>query len=117
MANEITVSSTLKYSKNKASASLATSYFANQTGDKYQGGVQSIATTEESLDKGDVGTIGFLAVRNMDATNFVSFGHTTGVYDVKVLAGQGGVIPWNGTSVFAKADTASVEVEYLIIEA
>jgi hypothetical protein len=117
MANEITVSASLHYSKNKASAQLSTSYSATQTGDKYESGVQIIGTTEESLAKNDVGTIGFLAVRNLDTTNFVSFGHTTGVYDVKVLPGMGAVIPWNGTSVFAKADTANCEVEYLLIEA
>lgn len=117
MANEITVSASLRYSKNKASAQLSTSYTATQAGDKYQGGVQIIGTTEESLQKNDVGTIGFIAVRNLDATNYVQFGHTTGVYDVKVLPGMGAVIPWSGTGVFALANTASVEVEYLIVEA
>ncbi len=34
-------------------------------------GVQSIGTTEESLVLGDVTSIGWVVIRNLDATNFV----------------------------------------------
>ena len=116
MANEIQVSSTLRYSSSPASASLATSYFADQTGSKYQAGVQAVGTSEESLDKNDVVTIGYLAVRNMSATNFVQLGITTGVYTIKLFPGKGCVIPWNGQYTYIKADTSSCDVEYLMTE-
>ena len=116
MANEIQVSSTLRYSRSPASASLATSYFATQTGNKYQAGVQAVGTSEESLDKGDVVTIGFLAVRNMDATNYVNVGVTTGVYSIKLFPGQGCVIPWNGQYTYIKANTSACDCEYLMTE-
>lgn len=117
MANEIAASLSIKYAKGKESAGLSSSFFATQVGDKYEGGVQSIGTSEEALAKGDVGTPGYVFVRNMDAVNFVQLGATTGVYSVKIAAGQAALIPWNGAAILAKADTAAVEVEYLIIEA
>ena len=116
MANEVSVSMTLGYSKNKAAARLSTVYTVTQVGDKYMAGVQIIGTTEESFAKGDIGTIGFVAVRNMDATNFVQLGAATGAYSVKLLPGQGAVVPWGASNTFVKADTASCEVEYLLIE-
>lgn len=115
--NAIQISATLKYSANKAAASLSTTFSDDQAGDKYQAGVQSVGTTEEELDKGDVGTIGYLAIRNMDQSNFVQLGAATGAYSFEVPAGKGAVLPWKSANVFIKADTAAVEVEYLIIEA
>ena len=117
MANEITVVATLKYAKNKSAAQLATSHNADQSGDKYEAGIQTVGTVEEQLTKGDVGVIGYLAVRNTDAVNFVQLGSSAGNYSLKLLAGKGAVIPWSGSAVYAKADTTAVDVEYLIIEA
>lgn len=117
MANEISLSSTLSYAKNKAAAKLATSFLATQAGDKYMAGVQIIGTAEESFTKGDVGTIGYLACRNLDATNFIQLGATTGVYSIKLLAGEGCVVPWKASTTYVKADTASCEVEFLLVEA
>jgi hypothetical protein len=108
----------LRYSKSPDSASLSTSFFADQTGDKYQAGVATIGTTEESLDKGDVGTIAYIAVRNLDTTNYIQLGSTTGVYAMIIKAGKGAVFPWgSATTPFVKANTAAVELEYLMIEA
>lgn len=117
MANEINILSSIGYSKNHVSSAMSLNFSADQTGDKLARAVQSITTTEVQLDKGGVGTIGYLAVRNLDLTNFVLLGHATGSYAVKLLAGKGTVVPWNGTAVYAIADTAPVEVEYLILEA
>ena len=118
MANEISINATLRYSKSPTSASLTTSFLADQTGDKYQAGVQIVGTVEEQLDKGDVGTIGYIAFRNLDVTNFVQMGRAAGAYSMDVKAGKGGVIPWgSATSPFVKANTAACEFEYLIIEA
>jgi len=79
-------------------------------------GVQAIGTAEEALLKGDVGTIGYLAFRNLDATNYVELGSTTAVYSIKVPAGKGLVVPWDHTNVYAKANTASCDCDYLLIE-
>ncbi len=116
MANEISVGGSLTYSKNKAKATLSGTFLASQTGDKYISAIVSVATTETTVDKGGIGSIGYLAVRNNDATNFVQFGHTTGVYGVKLLPGEFMVVPWKYSAILALADTAAVEIEYLAIE-
>jgi hypothetical protein len=117
MANEISVSATVRYAKNKAAASLTTSFLASQTGDKYEAGIQTIGATEETVQKNDVGTVGFAAFRNSDDTNFVQLGAATGAYTVKLLPGEGCLVRWNGSTVYAKADTAPIALEYLLIEA
>jgi hypothetical protein len=117
VANEITISATLRYAKAKASASLATSFTATQVGDKYEAGVQQIGTVEEAVVQGDIGTIGYMAVRNMDATNYVEFAAVTAQYTVKLMPGEGAVVPWKRNALLAKANTAAVEIEYLLIEA
>jgi hypothetical protein len=116
MANEVQISATLRYSESPVSTSLSTSFFADQTGDKFMSGVQSVGTAEESLDKGDIVTIGYIAVQNLDATNYVQFGITTGVYTVKLLPGKGCVMPWNGQYNYIKANTAACNVNYLMTE-
>lgn len=116
MANEVQISATLRYADSPVATSLATSFFADQTGDKYMAGVQAIGTAEESLDKGDIGTIGYIAVQNLDLTNYVQFGVTTGVYTVKLLPGKGCVMPWNGAYNYIKANTAPCNVNYLMTE-
>lgn len=119
MANEITITSTLKYAKNKAAASLTGSVTVNQTGDKYEAGVQIIGTAEESISKNDIGTIGYCMFRNMDASNYVTIGAVSGPtnHTLTVKAGEvAGPLRWTGTGIFAKADTAPVNLEYLLIE-
>ena len=115
--NAITLSSTLSYSANKASAKLSVTSQADQTGSYFESGIASIGTVEETLDKGDVGTIGFVGVRNTDPTNFVQVGSSTGVYSIKLNPGEGFVARWNANSVFIKANTAACNCEYLITEA
>jgi len=120
MANlsAISVSSSLSYSANKVSAKLSTTFSADQAGNFFESGIQSVGTTEESLDKGDVVTIGKIAVRNMDATNYIQVGHLTGSYSIKLNPGEGFAgLTWGGSSVFVKANTAACNVEYLIVEA
>ena len=116
MANEISVSLSLRYSNSPTSASLAASFLADQVGSKYESGIQTVGTAEENLAKNDVGTIGYIAVRNTDPDNYVELASSTGVYSVKLRAGESCFIPWEGAQVIAKANTAACDVEYMIIE-
>ena len=116
MANEIGTTGSLSYTKANARASLSgnNSY---DGGDHYISNVADVGTTEETLSKGDIGTIGLCGFRNMDATNYVELGSATGVYTLRVDAGKfSGPIMWNASSIFAKANTAGVKVEYLLVE-
>lgn len=118
MANEITVTSTLKYAKGTASTQLTGSYKASQTGDKYQAGIQSVGTSpEETVQKGDIGTIGYAMFKNLDSTNYIQLGTSSGSYSIKLKAGEStGVVPMSATNVYALANTAAVLLEYLMIE-
>lgn len=116
MANEISAAATLRLTNGLTTDSKSVTFNADQAGNAYQAGVQTVGTSEETIVKGDVGTIGFVWLRNTDATNYVEFGSTTGVYDTKLKAGEASIMRWNGTNVLAKANTSSVEVEYLIVE-
>ena len=53
-------------------------------------------------------------MKNIDATNFVEVG-LTGSYTIKLLAGESAVFRADG-ALYAKADTAACDVEYIIVE-
>jgi hypothetical protein len=76
------------------------------------GHVQSVGTTEETLDFGDVSTEGLFYVRNLDGTNFVEIGPQVGTgngqLDIKLEAGDFFFGRIKAASAWrAKADTAA----------
>lgn len=82
-------------------------------------GSQIIGTTTEAITFGDVTSPGYFAVVNTDATNFVMIGLATPVTAgdafVKLLPGEGYVVPGRQTVIYALADTAPVTIEKLIL--
>ena len=72
---------------------------------------------EEALPLGDVGTIGWCYVENLDDTNFVvirmATGHTVGL---KLKAGEGFFFRCNATAPYALADTAAVRIRWVVYE-
>lgn len=74
----------------------------------------SVGTVDETLDKGDIGTVGFLIGKNLDPTNFILIGDGTN-YLNKVKAGEPICTRWNGANVHAKADTAACLFEYMLV--
>ena len=118
MASEITIVSTLSFAKGTAKASFAASKAVTMTGVQYVHKTQTVGASEETVDKGDIATIGYAMFRNTDATNFVELGSSTGVYSVKLGPGESaGPMRWDGANVLAKADTAPCIIDYLLIEA
>lgn len=85
-------------------------------------GVQSVGTTKEAIDIGDVNAsdLGWAFFRNTDATNFVEIGVDEGgtfVAFAKLLPNEWCVVPCSPAKTYqGKADTAAVEVEYAILE-
>lgn len=117
MANEITVNASLSFSKDGSRASFSPGAVSvTMTGSQYCGKTQTVGTSEENLDKGDISTIGLVMVRNLDNTNYVELGSSTGVYSVKLLPDELNVFRWDGTNIIAKANTANCIVEYLMLE-
>jgi len=81
--------------------------------------VASIGTSEEALDLGDCGTGGWFMAKNLDDTNFVSIRQGTGASDlIRLRAGEVCLfrLDADATAPYIIADTASVDVEYLLLE-
>lgn len=88
------------------------------TGDSQIYNVQDVGTSEETLAKGDIATIGYMIYYNRDSTNYIELGKSTGVYHIKVRAGGIGILEWDGaTDVYAKANSSSCDLEYVLVEA
>jgi len=117
MANELTVMLKLNFSKSGAKVSRNFAKSITVTGDAFTHEVQSVGTSEEELAQGaDLGTPGVVMAINLDSTNYVEIGSTTGVYDIKLQAGEGAIWRHNSATLYAKANTAACLVEYIIIE-
>ena len=117
MSNELRIGIVLNFLKSGATLNRAFNKEITVTGDAFNHDVQSIGTSEEVLAQGaDLGTPGYVLVINLDATNYVEIGSTTGVYDIKLLAGEPALYRHNSATIYAKANTAACLVEYIIIE-
>ena len=117
MSNELSLTISLIFSKGGAETQKAESKQVTVTGDAFTQGVQAIGITEEEVVQGaDVGTPGYVYVKNMDATNYVELGSTTGVYDIKLKAKEFALWRHNSATLYAKANTAICNIEYIIVE-
>jgi len=117
MANELSVTAKLSFSKANSKVSRADTESVDVTGSEFTHQVQVVGTTEEEIAQGaDVGTPGYVWAKNLDATNYVEIGSTTGVYDIKVKAGEIALWRHNSATLYGKANTSAVRLEYIIIE-
>lgn len=117
MANEITVTASLQFAKGNITA-LTRSYngvSVTVTGTAYVQNVQTVGTSEEALLIGDV-TPGYVLMKNLDSTNFVSVRHATGGSNcVKLKPGEVSLFRFASAAPFVIADTAPVQLEYYLI--
>ena len=93
--------------------------FLDVSGTEYIDNVQSVGITKENLSKGDITTIGYVVMKNLDATNYCSFGDDADSPSIEAKAGEViGPLRWaRGVSeVSAKADTGACRIRYLMIE-
>lgn len=67
----------------------------------------------------DIGNAGYVYLKNLDATNYVDVGFATGVYPIRLKAGQVGLLPITPAqaSLFLLANTAACRVEIYVHEA
>lgn len=119
MAGTITVSAQLKVENGKLEANRrlnSQQFTQNNQGLSYE--TQNIGTSEEALNiSGDISTAGYAFFRNLDDTNFVSIRMGTGNPDViKLDAGQFALVPLAAKDLYAVADTAAVELEFMVLE-
>ena len=119
MASELTTPGTISFTK--APASLVSMNEAGKsfdvTGTKSVRGVQNIAITAEAINLGDVGTPGWFFIRNLDTTHFVElFTAAAGVAFQKLKPGEFTIGRFAVAAPAAQADTATCNIEYLIVE-
>lgn len=84
------------------------------------GYVQSIGTSEEIVQFGDVVTAGYLVLRNLDETNWVEYGPESGGAMVsfgKLKPGEVAVLRLKpGVVMRAKADSGAVKLDVRLYE-
>lgn len=121
-ANTITETITLSISGPGITAkSVAGTTQTAQVGSNFTCETQTIATGSwQAIDIGSsIGTLGYLAVRNLDATNYVqiSIDNAGTKIVATVKPGKGVYIPAvAGATYYAEANTAAVQIEFLAIE-
>ena len=76
----------------------------------------TLTTTDATLNKGNVGTIGFVYLRNLDLTNNALFGADGTNYWLSLLPGECGLFRWNATNIHGKSSAATVPIEYFMVE-
>lgn len=92
--------------------------YIDQVGDDHQAQTQVVGITEEELFAlPDIVAVGYMFIKNIDDTNFVQIGFTTGVYGMRLYPGEFALFRLEpGIDIFALADTAAVRVQYIIYE-
>ena len=117
MANELSITVSMLFNKAGSTVSRSESKSVTVTGDAFTHQVQEIGTSEETVAQGaDVGTPGYMFVKNLDSTNYIEIGVTTGVYTVKLLAGEFALFRCAGATIYAIAYTGACDLEYALIE-
>ena len=120
MANELTVTGSLAYAKgNIASVSMAKSGKQfSVSGSNYERGTQVITTSSpQAISLGSVGTTGWFFIQNNDATNYVTiYDATSGNAFLKLLPGEFALGRFAAAAPAAQSNTASVTIEYMIVE-
>jgi hypothetical protein len=120
MADELKITGQLWFTKGGIKINLGTrDHFVTVSGDHAIHKSQEIGTSAEALDIGEITTVGYCWFRNMDSTNFVEIGYDdTGFKNlIKLKAGEEcGPVRLGQGAPYALADTAAVDLEYVIIE-
>lgn len=115
MANEITITSGIQVRKaNLISDVIPFSKQIDMTGSGGPTpGTISVGTSEVNTAFPELTTEGMLWMRNLDATNYVEWGFSTGVYGGKMKPGEpaGPFRMKPGLTLYLKANTAACKVQ------
>jgi hypothetical protein len=123
MADQIEFRSLLKFTKgslkHQAEQVLKT---ITTLGKRVYDNTVSVGTSEESVGPnfGDINTEGICQVENLDATNYVQLGYSTGVYGQRLYPTDTGIPHLfylePGATIYLKANTATCEVRVIVYE-
>ncbi len=120
MADELKIVANLSFSKGGAKVTRQVSIKVDIAGDAFAHGVQDVTTGEVELAQlAAVGDPGWVLIINLDSTNYIEVGATTGVYTIKILAGEFALYRHDKeetVTILAKANSGTCSVEYFIFE-
>lgn len=114
MANELALSGNVRYQKGGVDELLNFTQSVDVSGSALSRQVLFIGTAEEAVSMGDVTSPGYIVAFNLDTTNYVQLGAETEEYCIRLKPGQRAIFPLEGTTLFAKANTAQCSVLFLI---
>jgi hypothetical protein len=123
MADELTLKVTFNYNPSTAGEVTVAPAEFNGTfdvsGSALISGIQEIGTSEETLTLGDVSTLGYLMIKNLDSTNFIQYNvdATPTQYTGKLKAGEFALVRLGDTAsaLYLKADTAACDIQYWLL--
>lgn len=112
MANEITIQASIRVQNGnlRDEFNVGTKTFNQNAAGGPTPGYVTIGTTEETVSFPELSTRGYCAIQNLDATNFIEFGGSTGVYMCRLKAGEVAIFRLNNTNLFMRANTAACKV-------
>ncbi|MDA1232962.1 MAG: hypothetical protein O2856_19520 [Planctomycetota bacterium] len=119
MANEITVNVNTSCTNGKFTTRFDSSTQITQVAQGGRDIIVSIGTAEETLVFTDITTLGIAVFYNLDTTNYVQWGGSTGVYVGRLKPSDTPHVfrleP--GATIYMKADTAACKVRVICYEA
>ena len=122
MANEISINLSITASKNGAKFTRQESFKDDMTGDAWTTGVVDIDDTGISLAEQDVGTFGWVFVKNLgtDSTLYIDIQHSDNDDDddaVRIYGGESTIFKTAGrSSLWADSSSGTQALEFAIIE-
>ena len=76
----------------------------------------ALSTTDATVSKGNIGTIGRFYFKNLDVTNTIQIGGDGSTYPLSLLPGEDAKGRWNTTAVHAKSTAGTPKLYYLLVE-
>jgi hypothetical protein len=116
MADELSLAISATETKSGVSTEKSFTDNFDVSGIPFISAIQAIGTSDETLQLGDVASLGWLVMKNTDATNYVEIGYTSGTYFAKLKAGEFCAFRAGAglTAIHAKANTGAINLEYVL---
>ena len=117
MANELTIRGLMAFVKGDVDEKMTLSFTKTITGTKCLKNTQSVGTSAELLELGDITTPGYMIYYNTDATNYIEVRDgETGADVIKMAPDSGGIFQLTTATPWVIANTAACVLQYMVIE-
>lgn len=112
MAKEINITASLSIAQNGTVFAQIFPLVLDMAGDNMFQNIQDVGTTCEAVLLGDLATIGYLLLKNLDVTNYVELSSDNANANkiMKILPGGVALIPPGTITLYATAHTAGIKL-------